>query len=190
MRNEVMGSMRYQQVNGIWLPEPDEDRRHQQRLSRFATVTCGLYGWLKDTSHPIVQAGSGVMIASNLALTARHVSRGILSLDPRVDPANPPDGEFEPDVCTSVYQVPRYGRHVTWAVTNTWCSKDTDISLISIVPDSESAHFVRTNILPHAYFEWRLTPPPVGAAVEMYGFPLSVSTVFDVKSRSFNQANR
>jgi hypothetical protein len=40
-----------------------------------------------------------------------------------------------------VHQAPRDGNPVNSAVTNTWCSKDTDIGVMTVVPDTPMAQW-------------------------------------------------
>ncbi len=165
-------------ASGLWVPVSDEEIAEQARLARFATMTFGLYGWLKDTSVKCEQAGSGVFIAPNLALTAKHVSNGILSLDPAYDSLKGYTGqEREYDVGVRAYQVPFEDQDISWYTRNNWASKDTDITLVSIYPDTPMAQYIFEKKQSQAYFEWQLEPPPIGATVEMYGYPKSVFEV-------------
>lgn len=144
----------------------------QERLSRIATVTCGLYAWLPGEAHPVQHAGSGVLIAPGLAMTAKHVTEDMERLDRRYDPARPRGTGFMPEYGTMLYQVPRFGQEPRWATTINWLSRDTDITVMRVVPDSNCAVAVENTILPRAYYDWILCPPPVGARVQLYGFPL------------------
>lgn len=149
-----------------------ESFKSREDLSRAATVTFGMYAWLEDVAHEITNAGSGILVTPSLALTAAHVPNDMMSLDPRVSVRlRRPEERLELAYSTRLYQVPRFGKEVAWAVTETWCSTETDLALMAIVPDSPLAATLSTEVLPRAVFEWRLEPPPVGAVVDLFGFP-------------------
>lgn len=104
---------------------------------------------------------------------AKHVSEGILSLDPSYDKARADLEEREYAVGVRAYQIPFGNQDISWYTKNNWASKDTDITVVSIYPDTPMARYMRDRKLPQAYFDWQLEPPPIGAKVEMYGFPKS-----------------
>jgi hypothetical protein len=144
----------------------------QARMSRIATVTFGMYAWLPGTAHAIDNAGSGVLVAHRLALTAKHVTEDMERLDHRHELGRGVRPGIEFDYSTTLYQVPRFGKDIRWATKVNWPSKDSDITVMSVVPDGKGSELVERTILPRAFYPWRLQPPPVGAEVRLFGFPL------------------
>jgi hypothetical protein len=157
--------------NGIFVPKTLAELAEQDKLARYATLTFGMYGWLPGQTHDVNQAGSGVMIAPGLALGAKHVSKAMIALDNRYDAANPPKGDFYPAYGTTCFQAPRFNEPIQWGVTGTWTSPDTDIAVMTIVPDTSMAMWAFKEALPEACVEWQLEAPPQGAEVELYGYP-------------------
>jgi hypothetical protein len=146
------------------------DRATQQHLEHIASLAFGLYAWVPDTEHTIDSAGSGIMIARQLALTAKHVTDDMLRLDTRIDVTRLRPGTIEPQYSTLLYQVPRRAYQPKWGVVGTWPSDVTDIALLEFVPDGGAAELIEPTLRPLC-FEWQLAPPPVGSEVKLYGFP-------------------
>jgi hypothetical protein len=169
--------------NGILIPKTRAELAEHDKLSRYATLTFGMYAWLPGQAHDVKHAGSGVMIAPGLALGAKHVSKAMIGLDERYDSANPPKGDFHPAYGTSAFQAPRDGHPILFGVTGTWTSPDTDIAVMTVVPDTPMAKWSAEYAFPPAFVEWQLEPPPVGAQVELYGYP-NTALVNDGKGHS------
>lgn len=173
----------FRMENGILVPKTRAELIEHDKPSRCATLTFGMYGWLPGQVHDVSQAGSGVMIAPGLSLGAGHVSKAMIALDERYDVANPPKGDFYPEYGTSCFQAPRNGEPILFGVTGTWTSRDTDVAVMTVVPDSPMAAWSARYAFPSAFVEWQLTPPPVGADVELYGYP-NTALVNDGKGHS------
>ena len=163
----------FKREGGLWVPTTRAERQEQQRLARYATLTCGMYAWVPGETHPCDQAGSGVLIAPGLVLTAKHVVDGMATLDARWDPTGPKTQNLNrPQFDIRIYQAPRFGQDVLWYTTDVWKSKDTDIALLRVRPESEMARWAMgSGALAQAFVPWRLAPPPVGERVELYGWP-------------------
>jgi Trypsin len=146
------------------------NQEKQAWLERVASVTFGIYAWLPEEQRRIEHAGSGVLIAPRLALTAKHVTDDMLRLDSRIDPLRLKKGIFELQYSTMLYHLPRRAYEIRWAVNANWPSADTDITLLQIIPETEGADLLE-KICEPAYFDWQLLPPPSGAEVKLYGFP-------------------
>jgi hypothetical protein len=136
-----------------------------------ASVAFGLYAWLPDTPHAIQHAGSGVFIANRLALTAKHVTEDMERLDRSYDPSKPARDGFVPEYSTMLYQIERFKQPIRWANEILWPSRDTDICMLHVVPDTRMARIAERFCLAPALFEWHLRPPPIGAHVTLFGFP-------------------
>jgi hypothetical protein len=158
-------------------PLSKEDRR---MFELVAPLAFGHYAWVRDrVQAPVEEAGSGILVAPRLGLSAAHVSRGFERLDERIEAARRRFGPLEPqyarhpiepEYSTMVFQIPEAeDQRVEWAVDVDWQSPDTDITTLQVLPESEVAKARDTAGL--TYFDWQLLPPPVGATVRIYGWP-------------------
>jgi hypothetical protein len=147
----------------------------------------GCYAWTQDESKKrVLDAGSGIFVAPGLGLTARHVTQGFNRLDDEfeafrrrstpLDPQYAPRKVLTPGYREMVYQIS--GRGVLaapheasfWQVSLDWPSKDTDISVLQILPLPGISNVTREL----RYLDWYLQPPPIGAVVRLYGFPNAI----------------
>jgi hypothetical protein len=151
-------------------------------LGYYAWTANG-YGLAKDgeqgfEKNQVKDAGSGVLVAPGLGLTARHVGRGFEYLDDQFDALNRRKTSFddqytfkkvEPEFATMVYQLPTYkGELVAWHADVGWCSADTDIEALVLRPGSAAAKAAAPGL---RYFPWQLLPPKPGELVWVYGWP-------------------
>lgn len=73
----------YRREGRLWVPECRAETAERERLARYATITAGVYAWQADTPGKCEEAGSAVLVAPGLALTAKHVINSMGRLDPR-----------------------------------------------------------------------------------------------------------
>jgi len=108
-----------------------------------------------------VPGGTGVIIAPNLALTAKHIGEEFTRLDSRY-PHLPLRGAYQAEygcMATHVHAP------LTWSVNELWKAQMTDIALLRLAPEiGQTDRDLETRP-----FEWRLLPPPVGACVLVIG---------------------
>lgn len=142
-------------------------------LSRSARLTVGLLAWRAEDEGKIKSAGSGVLISERLVLTARHVMDDFLALDPRVDAGLRPQGEFDPYYAEAILSADIHGdlsKPVEWQMDSYCRCEYSDIAVLTISPRNEKAtRLVDTGL--HC-FDWNLRPPPIGATVQLFGYPL------------------
>ncbi len=158
--------------------------------NRMKDLAFGYYAWTLDGSglaeegedgfekNQVKDAGSGALIAPGLGLTAKHVGKGFEHLDPQFDALHrrrsPLDNQYKykkviPDYSTMAYQMPTYkGELVSWFVDVGWCSGDTDIEALVVLPGSPAAEAAAPDL---RYFTWQLLPPKPGELVWVYGWP-------------------
>ncbi|MFA6958642.1 MAG: serine protease [Thermoanaerobaculia bacterium] len=135
-------------------------------------LVVGMYPWVPDEHQEIRDAGSGVLVAPGIALTAAHVTRSFLRMDSRVDPSRRRKGTFVPQYTTMLYrpsEISPIATVVNWAVDVDWSRTHTDIDILQIVPVNDAAQQAAPDLV---YLPWRLLPPPVGGQVRLYGYPL------------------
>ena len=158
-------------------PLSAEDRR---MFGLVAPLAFGHYAWVKDrVQDPVEEAGSGILVAPRLGLSARHVSQGFERLDDRIEGVRRRIGPLEPQYATHkiepaystmVFQVPKSEEErVEWVIDVDWPSPDTDITTLQVLPESDIAK--ERDAAGLTYFEWLLLPPPIGATVRIYGWP-------------------
>ena len=161
--------------NGILVPTTTAELQEHDKLSRYATISTGMYGWVHGQPAACDQAGSGVFVAPGLVLTAKHVVNAMGTLDPDWNPAKHDAGDFEgPKFDIRLYQAPRLNQPVLWYAKGSIVrSAVTDIAILTVEPDPDypMALWAAENALPEAFVPWRLEPPPVDAEVELYGWP-------------------
>ena len=161
--------------NGILVPTTRAEIIERNKLSRYATVSTGMYAWTHGEPGKCDQAGSGVFVAPGLVLTAKHVVNGMGTLDPKWKATKHETEDFSGvtfDI--RLYQAPRFAEPVLWyAKGDIVRSRDTDIAILTVEPDPDypATLWAAKHALPPACVPWRLEPPPVGAKVELYGWP-------------------
>jgi hypothetical protein len=146
--------------------------------NRIARVVYGHYAWADmDGEQKVKEAGSGILVAPGLGLTAKHVTRSYFKLDPQYEAltrrSSPLDPQYRVIKRTSefgclVYQAPYEDREMTWAPEVTWPSHDTDITCMVLEPRSDAAVRLAPAL---TFFDWELLPPKVGSVVTAYGWP-------------------
>lgn len=157
---------------------------------RFAPLVFGIFGHGDDDAGSVVTrvGGSGVFVAPCYAITARHVVRDLFNTNPaRADDLRRKTSGYEylPH-WSGLFQVSEVRNPAAppalWGVTRMWDATVTDICLLEAAPDGELAT-QRMNASRTSFAEWSLLPPPVGALVEMVGFPSSRVTLSEGSSR-------
>lgn len=165
----------FRMQNGILVPKTRAELVEHDKLSRYATITTGMYGWVHGQPAKCDQAGSGVFVAPGLVLTAKHVVNGMGTLDPKWNAAKHETEDFSGvSFGIRLYQAPRFDEPVLWyAKGDIVRSRDTDIAILKVEPDPDypATLWAAKHALPPAFVPWRLEPPPVGAEVELYGWP-------------------
>lgn len=139
---------------------------------KASRLTLGLFPWHEGAEGVIAHAGSGVFVTPKLALTAKHVTHDFLAMDQRVDRTRPVRPPFQPTYSTLAFQADLLGdpsQPVTWSVEWYAPSEHTDMSVVSLLPEDDTAKFCLNHGLP--YFEWSLLPPPIGEKVYVFGMP-------------------
>jgi hypothetical protein len=158
-------------------PLSAEDRR---MFGLVAPLAFGYYAWVKDqVQDPVEEAGSGILVAPRLGISAAHVSKGFERLDDRIEgvrrrigPLEPQYAthQIQPEYSTMVFQVPQSeDARVEWVVDVDWKSPDTDITTLQVLPESQIAK--ERDAAGLTYFDWLLLPPLIGATVRIYGWP-------------------
>lgn len=173
MAHPVLVGTPFRMVNGILVPTTRAELAEKMKLDRYATLTTGIYAWQQGKAGLCQEAGSGVFGAPGIVLTAKHIVNSMGELDERWDRRRHEGGDFDaPSFDIRLYQAPRWGAQVLWyAKGSVVRSKDTDIAILPVEPENELAAWVAAEALPEAFVPWRLEPPPVGAEVELYGWP-------------------
>src|SRR5690348_16032119 len=114
--------------------------------TRALRLTFAVFGHLEngEDERVVRVGGSGIFISPYLAITAEHVSRGLIQeLDWR-EPSQLKPGYFVPDHTTNLFQVldltprPRTP-YATWAVDRTWTGPLTDIALMQVSAENGAA---------------------------------------------------
>jgi CBS domain-containing protein len=147
-------------------------------VNAVAELVYGHYAWADlDRHQKIEEAGSGILIAAGLGLTAKHVTKSFFKLDPQYDALSRRSSVLDPqyriikrksEFASLVYQGPYNGAERNWMPQVTWPSHDTDITCMVLEPRSDAAIRVAPTL---QFFEWSLLPPKVGSVVTIYGFP-------------------
>lgn len=148
-------------------------------FNRVRPLVFGLYAWADtDQYQRVEEAGSGIMVAPGLGLTARHVTSSFSKLDPQVEALirrrTPLDPQYrvqrvKSESAALVFQEPLQEEPVTWKLKVTWASHDTDVTAVCFEPVSAPA--LRAAVKGFEYLPWQLLPPRVGKIVRVYGFP-------------------
>jgi hypothetical protein len=147
-------------------------------MNKIQRFVYGHYAWADmDGEQKVEEAGSGILVARGLGLTAKHVTKSFFKLDPQYDAlhrrSSPLDPQYrvinrQSEYGTRVYQAPYEGDEVTWMPDMTSPSHDTDITCMVLEPRSDAA----IRLVPTLkFFDWELLPPKVGSVVTAYGWP-------------------
>lgn len=145
-------------------------------MVRMQRLVCGYYAWMDDTKK-VEEAGSGVLVAPGLALSAKHVSKSFEKLDDRIEAGRKRVTVMESqyqirkgrsEFATMLYQAPLGDELMRWRVKADWPSYDTDITTLAVVAESDAAKRTEPSL---DYFEWQLLPPHWRARVRVYGWP-------------------
>jgi len=145
-------------------------------VNKARPLVFGHYAWTQETKK-VDEAGSGILVAPRLALSAKHVSKSIEKLDSRIEAVarrrTPFDSQYRvikmrTKYSAQLYQVPRDDEIVGWGVDVDWASPDTDITAMLVKPVTPAAELSEHEL---RYLEWQLLPPRVGAAVLVFGWP-------------------
>jgi hypothetical protein len=150
-------------------------------LSRVRDLLFGIYAWEPrgDEAFRVEEAGSGILIAKEHGLTARHVMAAFAKFDPQFEARsrssrgffarpNKPREILRTRIHSAVYQENGRDECLPWWPRGGWQSEDTDISVVVMKPTTPASER-RSQTL--EYLEWQLIPPRVGARVCVYGFP-------------------
>jgi hypothetical protein len=147
-------------------------------MNRVARLVYAHYAWADlDGEQKVEEAGSGILVAPGLGLTAKHVTKSFFKLDPQYDALNRRSSPLDPqyrvikrksEFATRMYQAPHEGGEVTWMPEVTWPSHDTDITCMVLEPRSDAAVRLAPAL---KFFDWELLPPKVGSVVTAYGWP-------------------
>lgn len=151
-------------------------------LNRVRSLLFGIYAWEDKQEEPyrVQEAGSGILIAQEHGLTARHVMEAFTKFDPQFEGRRrgtrgvfarrgKPDDILRTAISTAVYQENEGTELVQWWPRVSWQSETTDISVLVMKPETAAAERRATNL---KYLEWQLMPPHIGARVRVYGWPL------------------
>lgn len=147
-------------------------------MNRVGRLAYGHYAWPDmDGVQKVEEAGSGVLVAPGLGLTAKHVTKSFFKLDPQYDALNRRSSPLDPqyrvikrksEYASLVYQAHYDDDEVNWKPEVTWPSHDTDITCMVLEPRSDGA----IRLVPTLkFFDWQLLPPKVGSVVTVYGWP-------------------
>lgn len=166
----------YRMKNGILVPTTRAELAEHDKLSRYATITTGMYAWQHEKPGDCKEAGSGVFVAPGLVLTAKHVVNSMGTLDVRWIAKKHDEGNFDevPNFDIRLYQAPRHQQPIMWYAKGSLVrAKDTDIAILTVSPDPDypMTLWAENNALPSAFVPWHLAPPPIGAEVELHGWP-------------------
>ena len=169
------------------------EREVELLIQRATPLVFGIFSHMNDQGGKSVVrvSGSGIFVAPFQALTARHVGRDLLRIDPdRFDDLDKrTHGYFELPHSLGVFQVLEgHGgspRKAFWAVNRVWDPVFTDICFMEVSAHSGEACGMQFG-MPTRFFEWSLLPPPRASHVVVLGFPkteiISVEPLkFDVK---------
>jgi hypothetical protein len=151
-------------------------------LNRVRHLLFGIYAWEENGEEPyrVQEAGSGILIAQEHGLTARHVMVAFTNFDPQFEARRrstrgvfarrgKSDDILKTAIPAAVYQENDGKELVQWWPRVSWQSEDTDISVLVMKPTTAAAESRATKL---KYLEWQLLPPHVGAKVRVYGWPL------------------
>jgi hypothetical protein len=156
------------------------NREFELLAEKSASLVFGIYAHGDDErGEQIVRVGgSGVFVAPCYAITARHVVRDLFKINPgRADDlGRRTQGYGYLPHWSGLFQIgaphDQMAPPALWAVTRMWDPGVTDICLLEVAPDEDVAR-QKLNDTRTLFPEWSLLPPPVGAQVEMIGFPSS-----------------
>jgi hypothetical protein len=147
-------------------------------MQKVARLAYGHYAWADmDGEQKVEEAGSGVLVAPGLGLTAKHVTKSFFKLDPQYEALHRRSSPLDPqyrvikrksEFASLVYQAPYDGGEMNWLPEVTWPSHDTDITCMVLEPQSEAAVRLAPAL---TFFSWHLLPPKVGSVVTVYGWP-------------------
>jgi hypothetical protein len=147
-------------------------------MKRVARVVYGHYAWADmDGEQKVDEAGSGILVAPGLGLTAKHVTKSYFKLDPQYEALNRRSSPLDPqyrvikrksEFACLAYQAPYDGGEMNWMPEVTWPSHDTDITCMVLEPRSDAAVRLAPAL---TFFDWDLLPPKVGSVVTAYGWP-------------------
>ena len=151
---------------------------------RLAPLLFGYFAWPdSETKRTIKEAGSGIFVAPRLGLSARHVAASFEKFDPQFDALKrrktplDPQYEMKPVVCdfaSMIYQPwqgnpsPEGEDQILWKPITGFGSFDTDIMSVVAEPRTRAARAIESE---QKFFDWQLLPPPLGAAVRVFGLP-------------------
>jgi hypothetical protein len=143
---------------------------------RLKSLAFGQFAWLPETTR-VEDAGSGILVAPRLALSAKHVSTSYARLDDglqaRARRRTPFDPQYQRTIsraefATLIFQFAAGAENVSWGVKFDVPSYDTDITTISVEPRTPAAERAEPGL---NYLEWEFLPPRVGATVRVVGWP-------------------
>ena len=144
---------------------------------------CYVFEATDDVPYAVEEAGSGILVATEHGLTARHVTQAFTRHDPQFEAQHRRSRGFfqsrKEDVTQSalpiaVYQGATHGLAIEWRPRVVYQAIDTDISVLILHPMDDDA--IKRGV-EAKYLSWQLLPPPIGASVRVYGFPNPKITV-------------
>jgi hypothetical protein len=157
---------------------------------RVRLLVFGIYSRMpaEDEGKSLIRVGgSGLLVAPSLALTARHVGQELHRTDANLcDYLMRRKGTFDLPYEVRLFQVPgSNGSPRAWEVSESLETPVTDIDVMRVCAnDGGACGTDQAERLP--YFEWSLSPPPVGSVVQMFGFPRSEIEVQPDGKLTFN----
>lgn len=159
------------------------NREEEILIQRATPLVFGIFGQAErpPDQREVRFGGSGIFIAPFQTLTARHVNRDLLRVNPervddfqrRIRNVEENDGRLYVDLAHSsaLFQA-RFGRMprpLIWHVRRCWDSLLTDVSFLEVNAEGNEAAGMEHQMA--GFFEWSLLPPPVGARVITLGYP-------------------
>jgi len=138
-------------------------------ITEFALALTALKG---EYFYP---SGTAVVIASCLAMTAKHVIEDYWSNFEQENLGNNSEGSFS----IMAIQVLNNGESGTlWNVTKIWLCDTTDIAFLFLTPASDNAKDIKLK-----YPRINLVPPGVGTRITGFGYPKSEVIIEKVKEK-------
>jgi len=152
--------------------------RQIMEMNRVARLVYGHYAWADmEGEQKIEEAGSGILVARGVGLTAKHVTKSFFKLDPQYEALHRRSSPLDPqyrvikrksEFASLMYQAPYDGEEMNWMPEVTWPSHDTDITCMVLEPRSDAAVRLAPTL---KFFGWELLPPKTGSVVTVYGWP-------------------
>lgn len=143
---------------------------------RLKPLAFARYAWVMETEK-VQHAGSGILVAPQLALSAKHVTESFDSLDEGIEARKRRRTHLDMQYrrvgatmqyANRIYQYPIDGEIIDWATLVDCPSHDTDITALIVEPRAPAAMRTASTL---KFLEWQLLPPHIGATVYVVGWP-------------------